>query len=172
MNGYLGGKGREGERILWWGRESQWVWVDGREIEEERGRWLGSASSTSSLGWAGLGSACRGQQGCVCVNVRGHVRDREKMRVLWVKTLCEKWNFYVGNENVSGKFFLENFVQERKYLGGNFLPNTSVLYLFIFATQLPNSSYLYLEQWTSNSIWLSVPLTSDNIKTLVWSIEV
>ena len=31
---------------------------------------------------AGLGSACRGQQGCVCVNVRGHVRDREKMRVL------------------------------------------------------------------------------------------
>ena len=79
--------------------------------------------------------------------MRGRVRDREKMRVLGVKTLCEKWNFCVGNENVSGKIFLENFVWERKKnLGGNFLPKTSILYLFIFAAQLPNSSYLYLEQ--------------------------
>ena len=133
---------------------------------------LSLISVVVGLGWALLVGAGGVVCVCVCVNVRGRVRDREKMRVLWVKTLCEKWNFCVGNENVSGKIFLENFVREGKYLGGNFLPNTSVLYLFIFATQLPNSSYLYLERWTSNSIWLSVPLTSDNIKTLVWSIEV
>ena len=34
--------------------------------------------------WAGLGSALRRRRGCVCVracvNVRGRVRDREKMR--------------------------------------------------------------------------------------------
>ena len=55
-----------------------------REIEEERSRWLGSVSSASLLGRAGLGSALRRRRGCVCmcacVNVRGRVRDREKMR--------------------------------------------------------------------------------------------
>ena len=61
------------------------------------------------LGWAGLGSACRRWRGCVCVCLRGRVRDREKMREFWVKTLCdcEKWNFCVGNEkNLGGNFFL------------------------------------------------------------------
>ena len=60
-----------------------------REIEEERSRWLGSASLASLLGWAGLGWALLFDADvvvyvcvcvCMCVNVRGRVRDREKMR--------------------------------------------------------------------------------------------
>ena len=39
-----------------------------REIDEERSRWLGSASSTSSLGWAGLCSSMPAGF-CVCVSV-------------------------------------------------------------------------------------------------------
>ena len=37
-----------------------------REIDEERSRWLGSASSASSLGWAGLCSSTSAGF-CVCV---------------------------------------------------------------------------------------------------------
>ena len=44
-----------------------------REIDEERSRWLGSASSASSLGWAGLAWAglCSSKPAgfCVCVSV-------------------------------------------------------------------------------------------------------
>ena len=39
-----------------------------REIKEERSRWLGSASSASSLGWAGLCSSTPPEL-CVSVSV-------------------------------------------------------------------------------------------------------
>ena len=126
---------------------------------------LGLVGVITGLGWALLVGA--GEVVCVCVCVCVCVwawmweavwEIERKWESFVSKTLCEKWNFCVGNENVSGKIFLENFVRERKKnLGGNLLPNTSVLYLFIFAAQLPNSSYLYLERWTSNSIWLVCP---------------
>ena len=135
---------------------------------------LGLIGVITGLGWALLVSA--GEVVCVCLWTwmwEAVWEIERKWESFVSKTLCEKWNLCVGNENVSGKIFLKNFAGERKKnLGGNFLPDTSVLYLLIFAAQLPNSSYLYLEQWTSNSIWLSVPLTSDNITTLVWSTEV
>ena len=48
-----------------------------REIEEERSRWLGSASSASSLGWAGLCSSTPAGL-CVCACVRECERPCER----------------------------------------------------------------------------------------------
>ena len=70
------GNGSTVERANGYGRRG----VNGWARPHQHCRWAG-------LGWAGLiligvglGSARRHQWGCVCVNVRGSVRDREKMR--------------------------------------------------------------------------------------------
>ena len=47
---------------------------------EESMAGLGLVGVVAGLGWAGLGSARRRWRGCVCVCVRGRVRDRGKMR--------------------------------------------------------------------------------------------
>ena len=49
-----------------------------RERESMAG--LGLVGVVAGLGWAGLGSAGRRWQGCVCACLRSRVRDREKMR--------------------------------------------------------------------------------------------
>ena len=104
--------------------------------EREKGRWdlvVRERESMAGLGLvgvvAGLGFARRRWRGCVSMCLRGRGRERENERVL--SKNC------VRNET---------FVWEmKKNLGGNFLSNASVLYLFIFAAQLSNFSYLYLE---------------------------
>ena len=85
MNGYGGGKGREGEREKGSCGEGERANGYGLMVERLRRRGVdGWARPCQHRRWARLGSACPRQQGCVCVcvNVRGRVRDREKMRVL------------------------------------------------------------------------------------------
>ena len=51
--------------------------VKEREIEEERSRWLGSASSAPSLGWVGLCSSTPPEL-CVSVSVCEYERPCER----------------------------------------------------------------------------------------------
>ncbi|KAF3961709.1 hypothetical protein CMV_013704 [Castanea mollissima] len=76
MNGYRGGKGErekgscgEGEKADGYGRRG----VDGWARPHRRRCWARPRRCS-----ARLGSARRRPRGCVCVNVRGRVRDREK----------------------------------------------------------------------------------------------
>ena len=85
MNGYGGGKGREGEREKGSCGEGERADGYGLTVERSRRRGVdGWAWPRRRHHWARLGFACRCRWGCVClcVNVRGRVRDREKMRVL------------------------------------------------------------------------------------------
>ena len=85
MNGYGGGKGREGEREKGSCGEGERANGYGLMVERSSRRGVdGWAWPRRCHHWAGLGSARRHRRGCVfvcvSVNVRGCVRDREKMR--------------------------------------------------------------------------------------------
>ena len=85
MNGYGGGKGREGEREKGSCGEGERADGYGLTVERLRRRGVdGWARPHWRRCWAGSGSARRRWRGCVCVCVRererGRVRDREKMR--------------------------------------------------------------------------------------------